>query len=346
MRTEYGLTINQRKQKERAAKEKINKATETFEAELKARQADRKAQLEDDGTLEDPKKVEEENKTFIEETYNDLKDKIEEIVLETTTEIIEEHEVKQEEKKKNTVEDDIRSNLRGFSRAIPSFIMAYGDEDLNLMNFDEYVSDEVFYDVTGVTLEEFIFLRDGGTYVDDEGEEQQFNGNLFNEVVLNESIVEFLRKKSELSNYFEETEENIYDYIPPQNTNQIYTPKWVVQKMVQQLEDENPGIYDDSSKTFIDLYMKSGLYITEVVKRLYNNEVIKSEIPNDHERLKHILENQVYGLAPTEIIYRIATSFIFSELTEGISQKNFAQLDAYPYAEAGTLEKKLDEVFE
>ena len=346
MRTEYGLTVNQRKQKECAAKEKIDKATETFEAELKVRQEDRKTQLEDDGALEDPKKVEEENQIFVEETYNNLKEKIEEIILETATEIIEEHEVKQEKKKKNTVEEDIRSNLHGFSRAIPSFIMAYGDEDLNLMNFDEYVSDEVFYDVTGVTLEEFIFLRDGGTYVDDEGEEQQFNGNLFNEVVFNESILEFLRKKSELSNYFEETEESIYDYIPPQNTNQIYTPKWVVQKMVQQLEDENPGIYDDSSKTFIDLYMKSGLYITEVVKRLYNSEVIKSEYPNEYDRLKHILENQVYGLAPTEIIYRIATSFIFSELTEGINQKNFVELDAYPYAEDGTLEEKLDEVFE
>ncbi len=219
MRTEYGLTVNQRKQKERAAKEKIDKATETFEAELKVRQEDRKTQLEDDGALEDPKKVEEENQIFVEETYNNLKEKIEEIILETTTEIIEEHEVKQEKKKKNTVEEDIRSNLRGFSRAIPSFIMAYGDEDLNLMNFDEYVSDEVFYDVTGVTLEEFIFLRDGGMYIDDEGEEQQFSGNLFNEVVFNESILEFLRKKSELSNYFEEKEESIYDYIPPQNTN-------------------------------------------------------------------------------------------------------------------------------
>ncbi|MGH2082504.1 hypothetical protein [Aerococcus urinaeequi] len=113
-----------------------------------------------------------------------------------------------------------------------------------------------------------------------------------------------------------------------------------------QLEDENPGIYDDSSKTFIDLYMKSGMYITEVVKRLYNSEVIKSEIPDNYNRLKRILENQVYGLAPTEIIYRIATSFIFSELTEGISQKNFAQLDAYPYAKEGTLDEKLDKVFE
>ena len=46
----------------------------------------------------------------------------------------------------------------------------------------------------------------------------------------------------------------------------------VVQQMDQQLEDENPDIYNDSSKTFIDLYMKSGLYITEVFKRLFNSE--------------------------------------------------------------------------
>ena len=57
--------------------------------------------------------------------------------------------------------------------------------------------------------------------------------------------------------------------------------------MVQQLEDENRGIYNDSSKTFIDLYMKSGLYITEVVKRLYNSEVIKSEIPDDYFNRTH-----------------------------------------------------------
>jgi type II restriction enzyme len=346
MREEYGLTINQRKQKERSAKEKIDRATERFEAELKTQQADQKAKLEDDGVLDDSEKFEEENKKFVEESYDKLKEQLEEIVQETTKEIIEEQEIKQEEKKKNTVEDDIRANLRGFSRAIPSFIMAYGDDALTLMNFDEYVSDEVFYEVTGVTLGEFKFLRDGGSYVDDDGEEKYFKGNLFNEVVFNESIQEFLRKRSELSNYFEDNEESIYDYIPSQNTNQIYTPKWVVQKMVQQLEDENPLIYDDSSKTFIDLYMKSGLYITEVVKRLYNSEVIKSEFPDDYDRLKHILENQVYGLAPTEIIYRIATNFIFSEPTEGISRKNFAQLDAYPYAEAGTLEKKLDEVFD
>lgn len=345
MRDEYQLTHSQKDQKIRAAREKIEKATEKFEAELKVRQADLKAELEEAGTLNDTKQMEEENKKFVESSYNDLIHELDDIVNTTTKEIIEEQEIKLEEKKKDKVEDDIRSNLRGFSRAIPSFIMAYGNEELNLMNFDQYVNEDVFFEVTGVTMDDFQFLRDGGTYTNDEGEEVHFAGNLFNEVVFNESIREFLRLKSELSNYFEDNEDNIFDYIPPQNTNQIYTPKWVVQKMVQQLEDENPGIYDDSSKTFIDLYMKSGLYITEIVKRLYNSEVIKTEIPDDYDRLKHILENQVYGLGPTEIIYRIAINFIFSEKTEKISQKNFKCFDAYPYAEAGTLEEKLDEVF-
>lgn len=48
--------------------------------------------------------------------------------------------------------------------------------------------------------------------------------------------------------------------------------------------------------------MKSGLYITDIVKRLYNSEKIKQVYLNDADRIKHILENQVYGLAPSKII--------------------------------------------
>ena len=39
--------------------------------------------------------------------------------------------------------------------------------------------------------------------------------------------------------------EDIFDYIPSQKTNQIFTPKWVVRKMVDLLEQENPGCFDD-----------------------------------------------------------------------------------------------------
>ena len=116
--------------------------------------------------------------------------------------------------------------------------------------------------------------------------------------------------------------------------------------MVDMLEEENPGCFDMPDKTFIDLYMKSGLYITEIVKRLYQSRVLKEKFPDKNDRLKHIFENQVYGLAPTEIIYKIAVSYILG-LDESVMIKNhnFRYLDALQYAKSGTLEQKLDDVY-
>lgn len=46
--------------------------------------------------------------------------------------------------------------------------------------------------------------------------------------------------------------------IPPQRTNQIFTPKKVVKDMVDRLERENPGCFDDPDATFADLYNEVG----------------------------------------------------------------------------------------
>ena len=78
--------------------------------------------------------------------------------------------------------------------------------------------------------------------------------------------------------------------------------------MVDLLEQENPGCFDDPGKTFLDPYMKSGLYITEIVKRLYRSEKMRQAFPDDNARLKHIFAQQVYGLAPTEIIYALPSA--------------------------------------
>ena len=116
--------------------------------------------------------------------------------------------------------------------------------------------------------------------------------------------------------------------------------------MVDNLETECPECFEDSSRTFIDLYMKSGLYITEIVKRLFKSKGLKAEFPNEKERLKHIFANQVYGLAPTEIIYRIATAYILGfDEDVSIKQHNLTQFDTLPSFQRGTLEKDLDEVF-
>ena len=230
--------------------------------------------------------------TLKQEIAGRVEEKTKELTQKSTEEILK----KAEEKKKSTVEDDIRARLRGFARTIPSFLMAYGEPLTALSNFDQNIKDSVFKEVTGITLDQFRTLRD--TY------------NFFDAVVFDESVQEFLRKKAELANYFDESQtEDIFDYIPPQKTNQIFTPKWVVKLMVDSLEKENPNLFTDKDKTFADLYVKSGLYLTEIVKRLYAG--LEDVIPDKDERLKHILEHQVYGYAPSEIIYNIARNFVF-----------------------------------
>jgi hypothetical protein len=84
--------------------------------------------------------------------------------------------------------------------------------------------------------------------------------------------------------------------------------------MIDKLEEENPDLFTDKSKTFADLYVKSGLYLTEIVKRLFAG--LEGEIPDKDERLKHILERQIYGFAPSEIIYNIARNFVFGGFTD------------------------------
>jgi hypothetical protein len=263
-------------------------------------------------------------------------------------ELVEHMEKVKAEEEKRSVEDSVRAHLRGFARTIPSFIMAYGDGHLTLQNFDAYAEDDVFEEVTGITLADFRFLRDGGDYQDaDTGETLHFAGHLFDETVFNDSITEFRRKKLELSDYFDEShDEDIFDYIPPQKTNQIFTPRWVVVKMVDELEENNPGCFDDPNNTFADLYMKSGLYITEIVKRLYRSERMKDSFPDDRQRIRHILREQVYGMAPTRIIYLIATNYIFGfDEALGAETRHFVQADAAKAAKENTLEQLVKQYF-
>lgn len=278
-----------------------------------------------------------------------LEDSREELVQRAGETVVREVETAKKEDEKQGIEDKVRAHLRGFSRTIPSFLMAYGEEGTTLANFDTVIPADVFQGVTSITVDEFRFLRDGGDYTDGEpGEVKRFVGHLFDEVVFNDSVSEFIKLRERLANYFDESQtEDIFDYVPPQKTNQIFTPRNVVVQMVDLFEKENPGCFDDPSHTFADLYMKSGLYITEIIKRLYRSEGMKAAFPDDRERLDHILEHQVFGIAPTKIIYEIATHFILGfhdEVGQGCDS-NFELADAAELAKEGTLEAYVERVF-
>lgn len=215
--------------------------------------------------------------------------------------------------------------------------MAYGDENTKLENFDRIIPENVFQEVTSITTDQFRFLRDGGDYVDEEtGGTEQFDGHLFDPVVFDDSVKEFIQLRHRLANYFDE---NLRE--------DIFTPRRVVVQMVDMLEQENPVCFDDPTRTFADLYMKSGLYITEIIKRLYRNEGMRDTYPDDRERLDHILEHQVYGIAPTEIIYQIATHYILGcddEVGNGC-KTHFVKADSAELAKNGKLSEYVEQVF-
>lgn len=353
---QYHIPKSKTKQITRDVKNKIEitlqKRKDDFLQNKRIAEAERDQKIREAETSENQEKVLKDFEARMkenEESFNQgIHQDIQNIVKSQPVELVRRIEETKAEEAKDSIEDTVRDRLRGFSRTIPSFLMAYGDDQLTLANLDDYTEDDVFKEVTGITEDEFRFLRDGGDCEDHETHEMKhFDGHLFDEVVFDDSIRQFMAKKKELANYFEENQsEDIFNYIPPQKTNQIFTPRWVVKKMVDLLEKENPGCFDDDTKTFADLYMKSGMYITEIVKRLYNSPRMKTLYPDKEKRLNHIFAKQVYGLAPTKIIYRICCAYIlgFSDKIS-IKEDHIRLCDSQAYAEKGTLAMKLEELF-
>ncbi|WP_278676033.1 DEAD/DEAH box helicase family protein [Acidaminococcus fermentans] len=360
----YNLTKNQTQRafnhSEQQIQHALDKVADEHEIKQNVLKAEHEKKVQTAASQEEKQKLDEKLQEDLTKANQDFQQSIQETVKtaleESQKAMVQQLETQKEQKKARAIEEDVRAHLRGFSRTIPSFIMAYSEQEgteggrnLKLSNFDDYTPDDVFQEVTGISEEEFRFLRDGGPYTDEKtGKEMHFAGHVFDEVVFDESIQEFLNLKEKLNNYFADaSDEDIFDYIPPQKTNQIFTPKNVVVKMVDALEQENPGIFDDPNRTFADLYMKSGLYITEIVKRLFRSPALKKQFPEEQARLKHILENQVFGFAPSQIIYDIAIAYIFGfdKSADGISHRNFIMTDTTPYAKEGKLDELIQEKF-
>ncbi len=361
---EYHLTKNQTQRafnhSEQQIQHALDKVADEHEIKQNVLKAEHEKKVQAAASQEEKQKLDEELQQNLAKANQDFQQSIQETVKtaldESQKAMVQQLETQKEQKKARAIEEDVRAHLRGFSRTIPSFIMAYSEQEgteggrnLKLSNFDDYTPDDVFQEVTGISEEEFRFLRDGGPYTDEKtGKEMHFAGHVFDEVVFDEAIQEFLNLKEKLNDYFADAnDEDIFDYIPPQKTNQIFTPKNVVVKMVDTLEQENPGIFDDPNRTFADLYMKSGLYITEIVKRLFRSPALKKQFPEEQARLKHILENQVFGFAPSQIIYDIAIAYIFGfdKSANGISHRNFIMTDTTPYAKEGKLDELIQEKF-
>ena len=299
----YGLTAKQVERDTRATEAKVKAEVERAYAEHKIAQQ----HLEDEATEAATEAEAQAVATRRAEADYAFQANILSIVEETMGKIVPEvvtrEETKKVQKQADRSMDDARSHLRGFARTIPMFLMAYGDRDIRLANFDDYTPDDVFEEITGISETEFRILRDGQEVTADDGTVTAIPG-LFDEDVFDQAIQEFLDKKEELADYFDPAlTEDIFAYVPQQKTSLVFTPKSVVMKMVDTLEAENPGIFTDQTKTFADLFSTAGLFVMELVRRLDTG--LAEAIPDQGERLRHILTSQIYEMSHNEILHRI-----------------------------------------
>jgi site-specific DNA-methyltransferase (adenine-specific) len=91
-------------------------------------------------------------------------------------------------------------------------------------------------------------------------------------------------------------EPDILDVISDLSNEEVFTPPWVVNSMLDLLPEQ---IWRDKELRWIDPFSKTAVFLREVTKRLL--EGLKDEIPNDQERLSHILHKMVFGVAITEL---------------------------------------------
>lgn len=80
------------------------------------------------------------------------------------------------------------------------------------------------------------------------------------------------------------------------SSDEVFTPPEVANAMLDMLPQE---LFTDPSTTFLDPAVKSGVFLREIAKRLLKG--LEPVIPDLQERIDHIFQKQLFGIAMTEI---------------------------------------------
>lgn len=90
------------------------------------------------------------------------------------------------------------------------------------------------------------------------------------------------------------------------SNDEVFTPPEIVNEMLDLLPQ---SLFKDPNTKFLDPFTKSGVFLREITKRLIIG--LEEQIPNLEERIDHILKEQVYGIAITELTSLLARRSLY-----------------------------------
>lgn len=201
--------------------------------------------------------------------------------------------------KRENESKQIKEKAKEIAKVMPSLIFAYADENVNLDNFADNIPDDVIKEIFSIDKNTFTKILNSGLY----------NGPVFHQAALD--LLKLSKKVK--TNFSLNNLEELFSKLPSISSNLVYTPIKVVERMLDLLEKNHPGIFDNPDLTFFDPFVKSGSFIYGIISKLFNNKSMKHIFPNDHERLNNILKRQVFGNASTKLFKDMSNKLLPEE---------------------------------
>lgn len=94
------------------------------------------------------------------------------------------------------------------------------------------------------------------------------------------------------------------------SNDEVFTPPSLANQVLDLLPQE---LFGSPKTRFLDPFTKSGVFLREIVKRL--DKGLEDQIPDRQSRIDHIMHNQVYGIACTELTALLARRSIYCSKT-------------------------------
>ena len=94
------------------------------------------------------------------------------------------------------------------------------------------------------------------------------------------------------------------------SSDEVFTPPQLVNQILDMLPKE---IWSDKNARFLDPGCKSGVFLREIAKRLDTG--LEKQIPDRQKRLNHIVKNQLFGLAITELTSLLSRRSVYCSKT-------------------------------
>lgn len=94
------------------------------------------------------------------------------------------------------------------------------------------------------------------------------------------------------------------------SNDEVFTPPSLVNQVLDLLPQE---LFRSPKTKFLDPFTKSGVFLREIVKRL--DKGLEDQIPDRQIRIDHIMHNQVYGIACTELTALLARRSVYCSKT-------------------------------